>query len=199
MSEIQCLAAPKQGVAAQQQLILVHGLGGDPIQTWAAKGEPDQFWPDWLAQANPELGLWTVGYEAGMLQWLSGGTAGMDLFERSENLLEQWLSEPDLQHGKLYFVCHSLGGLLVKQAIRCAVERGCQAFLERLGGVVFLATPHLGSLLASFLNSCPVKLALGLALQQPTPIVHALTCRAPYLKNLHPGMGCGRSVSKCRI
>ena len=51
------------------------------------------------------------------------------------------------------FICHSLGGLIVKKLILIAQsDRGQdtqkRAFLERIAGVVFIATPHSGSPIA---------------------------------------------------
>jgi pimeloyl-ACP methyl ester carboxylesterase len=189
MSEIQWLSETKTCTPATQHLIFVHGLGGDSMKTWSVNGHRDKFWPDWLKQTHLDLGLWTVRYDACLTQFLSIGSSGMGLFERSENILEQLLLEPKFQQGKLYFVCHSLGGLIIKQLLRYAAERGCQDFLNRLGGVVFLGTPHLGSLLASLLNSFPLKLLLALGLHQPSLISRALQCRMPYLKDLHTWYG----------
>jgi triacylglycerol esterase/lipase EstA (alpha/beta hydrolase family) len=61
------------------------------------------------------------------------------------------LAEPAPRGRPFVFVCHSLGGLVVKQAIRTADSRRAYstetvAFLDTVKGVVFIATPHTGSL-----------------------------------------------------
>src|SRR5258708_36627931 len=51
--------------------------------------------------------------------------------------------------GPIAFICHSLGGLIVKQVLRAANEQRSNPdladFLDRTRQVVFIATPHTGS------------------------------------------------------
>lgn len=57
----------------------------------------------------------------------------------------------------LLFVTHSLGGLLAKQILRTAdgAEIQKRAVLQNARGIIFLATPHSGADLATFLNRFP--------------------------------------------
>jgi hypothetical protein len=57
----------------------------------------------------------------------------------------------------IVFVCHSFGGLVVKKLVMKAragrdLNEVKGAFLDRIAGVVFLATPHDGSALATLAN-----------------------------------------------
>lgn len=88
-----------------------------------------------------------------------------------------------LDHGigtrRTLFVCHSLGGLVVKQILRKSVELQIAdlALVARSTvAVAFLATPHSGSSLASFAGVFP--------LSRPTKTMLALRAHCPHLKDL---------------
>jgi hypothetical protein len=48
---------------AMADVVFVHGIQGDPRETWTNKN--GGFWPSWLAEDNAGLAVWSVGYEAG--------------------------------------------------------------------------------------------------------------------------------------
>jgi hypothetical protein len=101
------------------------------------------------------LAAWTLAYEAPPANWL--GTA-MPIQDRAKNVLECVLGQRELRGLPLVFVCHSLGGLVVKQALRAADGRRAygdpeaKAFLDSVKGIVFIATPHTGSIQATLLD-----------------------------------------------
>jgi hypothetical protein len=103
----------------------------------------------------PGLSVWTLAYEAPASNWL--GTA-MPLQDRAKNVLERLIGEREFRGLKLIFVCHSLGGLLVKQVLRAADGRRAyddeeaRVFVESVKGIVFIATPHAGSVHATLLD-----------------------------------------------
>ena len=135
-------------------VIFVHGLGGHAYDTWRNKPDDDSFWPLWLAQEVEGLAVYTLGYAAPPSNWL--GTA-MPLQDRAVNLLECLIGEPQLKDGPVTFVCHSLGGLLVKQIMLDLHQQKARRpeaadLLERITQVVFLATPHTGSRHANWLD-----------------------------------------------
>jgi triacylglycerol esterase/lipase EstA (alpha/beta hydrolase family) len=57
-----------------------------------------------------------------------------------------WLRLP------IVFVCHSYGGLLVKQLLRSGSEIATEyeVLVERVAGIVFLGTPNQGSSIAHY-------------------------------------------------
>jgi alpha-beta hydrolase superfamily lysophospholipase len=76
------------------------------------------------------------------------------LQDRAANLLA-WIETEQLYEKPLLFVAHSLGGLVVKQALRTAADRRGQLLgriLDATQGVAFLATPNTGSELATWLD-----------------------------------------------
>ena len=140
--------------APRAAVIFVHGLGGHPYETWQHSAEAHSFWPSWLAKDVPGLTAWTLAYEAPASNWL--GTA-MPLQDRAKNVLELLAGERELRGLPIIFVCHSLGGLLIKQVLRAADDRRdydaeARALVEQVKGIVFLATPHLGSVHANLLD-----------------------------------------------
>jgi pimeloyl-ACP methyl ester carboxylesterase len=136
-------------------VLFVHGLGGDPVGTWCYKGREDDgyFWPRWLAEDMKGLAVYSLGYPADKASWGSG----WPIAEAAAAALERLMSNRALQASgdtPIVFVCHSLGGLIVKKLVLTADrDRGQDTqkgkFLDRIRGVVFLATPHGGSIMAT--------------------------------------------------
>jgi tetratricopeptide (TPR) repeat protein len=136
-------------------VIFVHGVGGDPITTWCHEGaeEDGYFWPQWIAEDIDGAAVYTLGYPADKAAW----NTGWPLAVAAVAVLNKLMVSRDLRkHSEtpIAFVCHSLGGLIIKKLVLTAhLDRG-QApgkgiFLDRIAGVAFLATPHGGSIFAS--------------------------------------------------
>jgi hypothetical protein len=41
-------------------VVLMHGLDGDALKTWHPSDKPDCFWPKWLGDELPNVGIWSV-------------------------------------------------------------------------------------------------------------------------------------------
>ncbi|MFN8521800.1 MAG: tetratricopeptide repeat protein [Chloroflexota bacterium] len=148
-------------------VIFVHGLGGDPIKTWRHGADDSTSWPHWLGAEFPQVGVWSVGYAAspsrfGRLKRLFGWGSpdsghGMSLPQRAKQVLDQ-LTLKNFGRRPILFIGHSLGGLLVKEVLRAASDAKPSTSPERHGvfesthAVLFLATPHAGAELATFLT-----------------------------------------------
>ena len=137
-------------------VIFVHGLTGDPVETWSSEGTLEAegpYWPKWLVTDLPHLNFYTLGYPAGLFaQWAK---KEMNLYQRAKNVLET-LAGYEFGNRPLVFICHSLGGLLVKQILRTAKESTDEDWhkvADNCCGVLFLATPHSGSSLADLLKA----------------------------------------------
>lgn len=153
-------------------ILFVHGLDGDPRSTWMADRPPvglfrrfwqwigatqrepqasTSFWPEWLASDFPQVGIWTLGYPAVSTAWR--GTA-MALPDRARQVL-QLMHLRGIGQRQLIFIVHSLGGLLVKQLLRTAHTQNNPEW-ARIStatiGILFLATPHSGASLATFVD-----------------------------------------------
>jgi len=137
--------------AAQAKLsaVFLHGLGGDHRDTWSVEG---CFWPEWLAQDIEGLAVYSVGYDASPVAWFG---RAMPLLDRANNVLER-LETEGVAEAPIVFVCHSLGGLVVKQMLRNGNDFGIESWRrvrEQTKRVFFLATPHAGSEVATYVGA----------------------------------------------
>ncbi|KAI9708076.1 MAG: Serine active site containing protein 1 [Bogoriella megaspora] len=124
---------------AQIDICFVHGLTGGAKSTWTAKrpntGE-DVFWPTELLTPNTGLDhgipparvmLYSYDNDAGSIGWLTGRT----LYHHARNLLTELTKErTSCCDRPLLFVVHSLGGLLVKNALIFAREVGTSSLTQ---------------------------------------------------------------------
>jgi hypothetical protein len=152
-------------------VVFVHGLGGDPIETWRIGEDENTSWPHWLAlEFGPQIGVWSLGYAAAPSKWESlrvlffgakdaDAGASMSLPRRAENALDR-LVGAGIGQRPVCFITHSLGGLLVKSILRQAADSAYaperRQVVERCRGVLFLATPHHGSRLANLAGAIKV-------------------------------------------
>src|ERR1700730_2643277 len=107
----------------------------------------------------------------------------MPLQDRAVNVLEILLSEPGLKSGPITFICHSLGGLIVKQIVlylQQQKERRPEAadLLQRVTQVVFAATPHTGARQATLLDRLRF-------FAWPSSIARTLVANDPALRSIN--------------
>lgn len=156
-------------------VIFVHGLTGDPVQTWTTSD--NDFWPKWLCQTFGEIGIYTMGYPCSIYErWAK---KEMDLHERANHMLEK-LASYDMGNRPIILVTHSLGGLLAKEMLRTSKEctdEDWQKFAQSTKLVAFLATPHTGATLASVIKFVAPRLA--------SSFIDLLTNDSGYLTNLN--------------
>lgn len=147
-------------------VLFFHGLGGHPINTWLNE-ESGFFLPiGLLTDDSPNMNIYTLGYDNSPSAWLG---SAMSLENRTVNII-QLLENENLNVGKVVFVGHSFGGLLIKNVISTIHSSESQnapikSILNKIAGVCFIATPHSGSSLANFFkwlrlvfkNTPPIK------------------------------------------
>jgi tetratricopeptide (TPR) repeat protein len=144
-------------------VIFVHGLGGDYAATW--RYDQNASWPHWLAEEFPAVGVWSLDYAASptklarLLGFFTGDRdAGysMALPDRAGQVLDLMVQN-GFGERPLLFICHSLGGLLVKQILRKANDADDDPRKKQVAAqtraVLFLATPHAGAELASLADA----------------------------------------------
>jgi len=149
-------------------VVFVHGLGGDAFGTWRFGEDDTTSWPHWLAEEYGErIGVWSFGYPASKstaprlkesLKKLLGRPydedAGysMPLPDRARNALDI-MAKQGIGQRPYIFIVHSLGGLLAKYLLNLARDADeaseKHALITNCKAVLFLATPHQGSNLAT--------------------------------------------------
>jgi hypothetical protein len=120
----------------------------------------------------------TFGYDSSVL--FSKSVSGIDNFATDLlNRLHMKRNSPQEQKRPLIFICHSMGGLVVKKALVQAHEARNYygSILDSTVGILFMGTPHYGSNIAS-LGRVVGQIANAVAVT-PSPVV-----RVKLLKNL---------------
>lgn len=135
-------------------IVFVHGLSGDAHSTWDCGGS-DGFWPAWLAQDIGYSNVYCLGYGAAAFEkWAK---KEMDMFERADNILEQFAGT-GIGKRPLVFITHSLGGILTKMVLRASADaddEDWEAVSASTKLVIFISTPHIGASIANIVDSVP--------------------------------------------
>jgi pimeloyl-ACP methyl ester carboxylesterase len=158
-------------------LIFIHGVGGSAASTWKDSEDADDFWPAWLGEDLPDIGVWAVDYEASATEWKG---ESMPLVDRAVNVLGL-LEARELGVRPTIFIAHSLGGLLVKQMLRHSSDFGnpnWERLVKNTVGVALISTPNAGSGVANWLNKFR-RLVL------PSVSVQELRKHEPHLRDLN--------------
>lgn len=110
------LFEPPHGVHANIDIVAVHGLLDDPFHAWEGGGRNWLCDEGFLPHLIPSARIMTYGYNSTVA--LSQSIAGIDQFaETLLNLLEQERRSPNEKVRPLIFICHSLGGIVVKKVL----------------------------------------------------------------------------------
>ncbi|KAK6432725.1 hypothetical protein LTR95_011106 [Oleoguttula sp. CCFEE 5521] len=139
------VAVPRDAIV---DIIFVHGLTGDRIDTWTTT---KLFWPKHCLQHSfPQARIFTHGYNANIR---SKGTGIIQDFARDLlHGIHNYRSEDETSDRPLIFIAHSLGGLLVKRAVLLCQEHNAPSRFAAIGtsvvGVMFMGTPHHGARVA---------------------------------------------------
>lgn len=185
-------------------IVFIHGVAGHALGTWKQWKEMPQMetidsviptsrsdhfksnihsdeiiWPrDWLAQEFPKtrVRIISVGYNVFLSKW--SGYAGTPLKEQSQEIAKK-LNLARVGSKPIVWVCHSFGGLVVKEILSAADRTEYKEMQDQTKGVVFFATPHRGSPVALYAGPYTDYLFRG------TPNVHELKPDNQELINLH--------------
>ncbi|KAL6160786.1 hypothetical protein ACJQWK_02202 [Exserohilum turcicum] len=126
-------------------IVAIHGLNGNAYTTW--EHENGTLWlRDLLQRDLPGSRIYTYGYPSELF-W-SHSVA--KLRDYSGNLLSSLAAVPERRQRPIIFVCHSLGGIVCKQALVLAHENDhlYGDTISAFSAIVFFGTPHRGSAVA---------------------------------------------------
>jgi hypothetical protein len=157
-------------------IIFVHGLQGHPRKTWEGNTEvPAEkrsffglgkrkrsecgelsdatFWPaDILPDDYKNVRILTYGYDSHVSHYFKGPANKLNLSQLGEGLLNRVIGERRRSKATgrvIVFVAHSLGGLLVKEALVESKKQGPDSHkidvYKSTQGIIFFGTPHKGS------------------------------------------------------
>ncbi len=127
-------------------VVAVHGLQGDAFKTWE-NGHGTLWLRDLLPKDIPSARIMTFGYDSTVA--FSNSVARIE--DKALDLLNRLGGQRDKNTDRrpVVFICHSLGGIVVKKALILAHERASDpAFKDILintKAIAFLGVPHGGS------------------------------------------------------
>ncbi|GAB1317134.1 hypothetical protein MFIFM68171_07344 [Madurella fahalii] len=163
-------------------LVIVHGLNGDPIGSWTythaedKDAEVEVCWPrDLLPKVQPRIRVLSFGYSGDIYE--NNSVAGIRGNAKAL-LVHLKLRREDLDASRpVIFLGHCLGGLIVKQAM-CYANNMSQfeMIASATRGLLFFGTPHFGADKNQWLS---IAEALGQvsakAKGRPSTLVEAMT------------------------
>ncbi|KAI1139183.1 hypothetical protein F5Y05DRAFT_412283 [Hypoxylon sp. FL0543] len=146
---------------AKVDIVLVHGLNGDPQKTWTAKN--GVFWPADLLPTSlrdARANVLVYGYNADVYSKKHGSYPSDNfIYMHAQTLvtsLTHYRKDEQSSHNPIIWVCHSLGGILVKRALlysndlRASQHEDYRSIYVSTYGIIFLGTPHTGSDIAAW-------------------------------------------------
>lgn len=141
---------------AKVDIVLVHGLNGSPEKTWTASN--GTFWPLDILPASlkgQQANVLVYGYNADVYCRKNDRSASDNFIHQHAQTLVTSLTLYRRSEGTfrnpIIWVCHSLGGILVKRALlysndlRMMHHEDYRSIYVSTFGLMFLGTPHTGS------------------------------------------------------
>lgn len=153
---------------AHVDIVFIHGLEGDAHTTWQHQPGESDCWLHWLKTDITDANIWTCGYPASKFREALTSGPGMGINAHASAIIE-CLHLENIGSRPLILVCHSLGGLMAKAILQVCSQSEKPAWMAiaaAIKGVVFIGTPHAGSLLANVLSLIPGVSTITRQLQQ---------------------------------
>ncbi|KAI6754905.1 hypothetical protein HG530_012657 [Fusarium avenaceum] len=131
------------------------------------------FWPaELLSRECPNSRILMFGYDSKVTKYSTGAISENSIFSHAKDLLFSLCRERTL-HRPLICVAHGLGGIIVKEMLSrssSSTESEYQNIIESIAAVIFLGTPHRGSVDIAAIGELVRSLVSGLGIAT-TPII----------------------------
>ncbi|KAI3318545.1 hypothetical protein HD806DRAFT_526288 [Xylariaceae sp. AK1471] len=153
----------------------------------------DVYWPaDLVPITLPDSRVLTYGYDTNIKHWSRGQVSSNTVSQHAGDLLcslEAKRRSPEEINRPLLFISHSLGGLVVKQALRTSRDYAStkphfHSVFEATIGVVFFGTPHRGADPRNLFHRILSSSAQVIGFHAPRHIIDALSPTAELLSEL---------------
>jgi hypothetical protein len=152
----------------QIDCVAIHGWGGHAFGSFRAKGSLYMWLRDSLPKHFPQLRVWIYGYDFK----LNDENNNVNLLEHAESFVQNLRNlraktETD-QRTPLIFIAHSLGGLILQDAIiqmKKSSNRNDQLTLNAIYGALFFGVPGRGmdvEALATMVQNLPSRYTMNL-------------------------------------
>jgi pimeloyl-ACP methyl ester carboxylesterase len=129
-------------------IVFVHGVMSNSQACWY-NAKAGKFWPDMVAEDDTfrDSGVYLGGY------YTAYDSTNFGIADCAQWLLSSLHAATDhpavLDHARIIFVCHSLGGIVT----RYMLERWREAFKKKKIGLLLMASPSIGSVYANTAES----------------------------------------------
>ncbi|KAF4437480.1 P-loop containing nucleoside triphosphate hydrolase [Fusarium austroafricanum] len=164
--EVTILYEPPTGLAPIVDIVFVHGLRGNSFGTWYSGQKGEVHWPSDLLKVDiPDARILSFGYDAAVLNWWSPASQNR-IGNHAKNLMGSVVrlrEKTNTEDLRLIFVMHSLGGLVVQNALdlsRSSPELHLNRLESNTVGLIFMGTPHFGSNKARWGGYCTAMVGL---------------------------------------
>ncbi|RYC59169.1 hypothetical protein CHU98_g7052 [Xylaria longipes] len=144
-----------RGENPEIDIVAVHGINGDAFNTFSSKSN-NRFWlgdHDMLPQDVKNSRIMTYRYPASVATVL-GGTSSDRILQHAQTMIAELVADRELENATerpIIFICHSLGGIIVKRALVYSASRTgrhinhLHSIFVSTYGILFFGTPHQGS------------------------------------------------------
>ncbi|KAH0542388.1 hypothetical protein FGG08_003233 [Glutinoglossum americanum] len=198
ISEVYC-----SETTPEVDIVFVHGLNGHPFNTWTGRKTktfwPMQLLPKDLLKREGSVRILVYGYNADVYAFGGGSnkTSSDKIHNHAQTLVQTLCANRALENATerpIVFVCHSLGGIVVKRALQYSksitemkIEHLRSIYVSTCG-ILFLGTPHTGADPAKWgetlHNIGSVTLLSGVIKTEPA-LIKALQTNAETLQNIN--------------
>lgn len=153
-------------VSAKEKLIVfVHGFLGDAESTWR-NSETASYWPR-MIERDPEFGdfdVFAYNYESTAF----GGRSSIEAV--AQRMLEHLMTREVFSvYKEVYFITHSMGGIITKRVLNELQFRGDMESLERVRAVLYISTPAQGAPIVGYVDWLSTWLGLNPQLRDLRP------------------------------